>query len=306
MKSQTLWTKLTELVTSSLSDLDQSDLDAVLERWGEQKSAVLALVPTSERRKKDKNAPTRPLTAYICFCTKNRPRVKEENKDANGKELITLLAGEWKKLTDKEKKPYVTMASKDKKRYEKEMASYVPPQETGAPEEKKTRKRKEKDPNQPKRAISAYLFFSQEKRPEVKEEFPNLANKEVFSKLGAMWKALSEKDRAPYDEMARKDKERYNREKGVKPKEKPVKEEKKNTTKRNPPVKQTEGWKRFYEEQKEVHDDWTERKLKMTVNKQWREMTEEDREQYEHPEVDDAEEDMELSDEELEDELATE
>lgn len=51
-------------------------------------------------------------------------------------------------MTPKEKKRFEEMAEKDKVRYEKEMANYVPP--AGAPVRGKKRT---KDPNAPKRAL---------------------------------------------------------------------------------------------------------------------------------------------------------
>ncbi len=42
--------------------------------------------------------------------------------------------------------------------------------------------------------------------PWVKYNFPNLTSKEWAKKLGQMWKALEEEDRAPYRMIAFKDK----------------------------------------------------------------------------------------------------
>ena len=47
-------------------------------------------------------------------------------------------------MSEKEKGRFHTLAEKDKKRFEKEMSSYVPPKGTKS-------KKKKKDPNAPKR-----------------------------------------------------------------------------------------------------------------------------------------------------------
>ncbi|CAG9314257.1 unnamed protein product [Blepharisma stoltei] len=61
---------------------------------------------------------------------------------------------------------------------------------------------------QPKRARSAYIFFSTEKRPEISEEYKG---KEAMKKLGAMWKECSDAAKKPYIALAEKDKERFDR-----------------------------------------------------------------------------------------------
>ncbi|KAI8463787.1 MAG: high mobility group box domain-containing protein [Monoraphidium minutum] len=69
--------------------------------------------------------------------------------------------------------------------------------------------KKEKDPNAPKRGLSAYMFFSQAKRKEVADKNPEYKMGDIAKELGAMWKTISDKDKAKYEDMAKKDKERY-------------------------------------------------------------------------------------------------
>lgn len=81
------------------------------------------------------------------------------------------------------------MARKDKERYKKEMANYVPPSESESEDEsgsnkkgkgKKTTKKK-KDPNAPKRGKSSFMFFSTEQRSKIKEENPTATFGELVS-----------------------------------------------------------------------------------------------------------------------------
>ena len=72
--------------------------------------------------------------------------------------------------------------------------------------------RKKKDPNAPKRARSAYLFFVSAVRDAVKQEFPELSFGETQKKLAEKYKQLSKDEKAKYDDMAAKDRERYERE----------------------------------------------------------------------------------------------
>ena len=62
--------------------------------------------------------------------------------------------------------------------------------------EDKPKKKQKKDPNAPKRAMSAFLYFSQEYRAKVMAEQPNLPIGEIAKILGARWKELSEADKA--------------------------------------------------------------------------------------------------------------
>ncbi|KAL3493649.1 high mobility group box domain-containing protein [Aspergillus germanicus] len=89
------------------------------------------------------------------------------------------------------------------------------------PKEKTTRKakaparpeRKKKDPNAPKRGLSAYMFFANDNRDKVREDNPGITFGQVGKMLGEKWKALSDKERKPYDDKAAADKKRYEEEK---------------------------------------------------------------------------------------------
>ncbi|KAG7001950.1 hypothetical protein G7Y79_00030g064830 [Physcia stellaris] len=70
-------------------------------------------------------------------------------------------------------------------------------------------KKKQKDPNAPKRGLSAYMFFANEQRENVREENPGISFGQVGKVLGERWKALNAKQREPYEAKAATDKERY-------------------------------------------------------------------------------------------------
>ncbi|KAI3397486.1 hypothetical protein diail_10698 [Diaporthe ilicicola] len=74
-------------------------------------------------------------------------------------------------------------------------------------------RRAKKDPNAPKRGLSAYMFFANEQRENVREENPGITFGQVGKLLGERWKALNEKQRAPYEAKAAADKKRYEDEK---------------------------------------------------------------------------------------------
>lgn len=85
--------------------------------------------------------------------------------------------------------------------------------------------RAQKDPNAPKKNLSSFMIFSQQQRLAIKEANPkatfgkihpllvhlplSFLSGELGKLLGAEWKSLSEKEKAPYVELADKEKARY-------------------------------------------------------------------------------------------------
>lgn len=80
-------------------------------------------------------------------------------------------------------------------------------------ETKKRTTRRKKDPNAPKRALSAYMFFANENRDIVRAENPGITFGQVGRILGEKWKALSDEEKQPYEAKAEADKKRYESEK---------------------------------------------------------------------------------------------
>jgi hypothetical protein len=78
---------------------------------------------------------------------------------------------------------------------------------------KSPKKGKKKDPNAPKKALSAYMFFAQANRDKVKKENPDATFGELGKHLGKLWSKASKSDKAKYEAKANKDKERYEKEK---------------------------------------------------------------------------------------------
>ncbi|VDK33706.1 unnamed protein product [Taenia asiatica] len=119
---------------------------------------------------KDKNRPKGAMSAYACFVQV----IREEHKKKHPGEHIVFsdfsrkCAERWKIMTPKEKKRFEDMAALDKERYNREMVDYVPPEGM-----KKGKKRKAaKDPSVPKRALSAFFFFCDEFRQQIRDEHP--------------------------------------------------------------------------------------------------------------------------------------
>ena len=75
------------------------------------------------------------------------------------------------------------------------------------PKAKKPRKKKDKDA--PKKGLSAFMFFSNDKREQVKADNPGIAFTDVARKMGELWKAATPEDKKPYEAKAEEDKGRY-------------------------------------------------------------------------------------------------
>mmetsp|Transcript_93527 Transcript_93527/g.183354 ORF Transcript_93527/g.183354 Transcript_93527/m.183354 type:complete len:89 (-) Transcript_93527:113-379(-) len=56
------------------------------------------------------------------------------------------------------------------------------------------------------------MFFSKEERASVLAENPGMPPTEVSKALGARWKEFTADQKAPYEALARADKERFNKE----------------------------------------------------------------------------------------------
>ena len=76
---------------------------------------------------------------------------------------------------------------------------------------KEKKSRKKRDKNAPKRAMSAYGFFCIDKRPELAEEYKSNP-RELMKALGESWKKAKKGDVSKWEELASKDKERYENE----------------------------------------------------------------------------------------------
>merc|ERR1719384_2158891 len=110
------------------------------------------------------------------------------------------------------------MAAKDKDRYKEEMANYSGPSDNDDDSDdeskgKKVKKKKpKKDPNAPKRAMTAFMYFSNAMRAKIKEDNPDFSFGEIGKMVGQKYRELSSMERAEYDAKAAQDKIRYKNE----------------------------------------------------------------------------------------------
>ena len=160
-------------------------------------------------------APKRPLSAYLHFCADKRPEVSATmtSLGETSKELARLWAG----TSEGGREPYNKLAAAEKAVYDEAKQKWTVECQKilGDGATKFTRPKggniKGEKPSGPKRALSAYIYFCKEKRPDVAKEFKSLGD--VSKELARLWSLASENEKKPHEMMAAKDKVRYEKEK---------------------------------------------------------------------------------------------
>ncbi|XP_068644743.1 high mobility group B protein 6-like [Aristolochia californica] len=188
-----------------------------------------------EQEKKEKKGGheiKRPCPPYSFWCKDQWKEVKKENPDADFKEISNIIGARWKKLTSEGKKPYeekyhaakeiyLRIIGKEKREQEAlKLLDEEQKQKTAMElldqylvfkqemeEEGKKRRKKQRDPLRPKHPMSAFFLFSNDRRAALLAENKNLL--EVSKMLGEEWSNMKEHKKAPYEEIARKQKEEY-------------------------------------------------------------------------------------------------
>jgi hypothetical protein len=145
---------------------------------------------------------TSPYGFFVKMCYEEHKK-KYPGENVQVTEISKKCAEKWKTMNEEEKRRFNELAQKDAERYSAEIAAY------GGEESIRKKKRAKKDPNAPKRALSAFFFFSNEKRPEVQAGHPEWKVGQVAQELGRMWKALTEDEKGVYERKANMDKQRY-------------------------------------------------------------------------------------------------
>jgi hypothetical protein len=77
------------------------------------------------------------------------------------------------------------------------------------PKRRAKKKKAKKDPNRPKRNMSAFFLYSNANRERIKEENPEAKFGEIAKILSVEFKAISASERARWDQLAIEDKDRY-------------------------------------------------------------------------------------------------
>lgn len=115
------------------------------------------------------NAPKRNVSAYLHYQNAMRDEFKSQNPGMSFGQLSKFTSAMYAELASEEKALWTARAEEDKARFLQELAGYVPPPGYDAKGDSlvpsppvagaKRRTKKERDPNAPKRAKTAYLLY---------------------------------------------------------------------------------------------------------------------------------------------------
>ncbi|XP_044967830.1 high mobility group B protein 6-like [Hordeum vulgare subsp. vulgare] len=193
-----------------------------------------------KKKKKGKgkagNERKKPAPAYILWCKDQWAEIKK-SPDTDFKEVTNALGAKWKTLSNEEKQPYEERYRQEKEAYlqvvgqekrEAEAMKLLDEEQMrwtakellgqylkfrqeaegdGNSKKAKNKMKKAKDPSKPKQPMSAYFLYSQERRGALVAEKKTVP--EIGKITGEEWKGMTEAQKAPYEEAARKQKEAY-------------------------------------------------------------------------------------------------
>uniref|UniRef100_A0A8C9XZ15 Upstream binding transcription factor n=1 Tax=Sander lucioperca TaxID=283035 RepID=A0A8C9XZ15_SANLU len=184
-----------------------------------QGDIVKSTLTKAERHLKDKSdgRPDKPPpNGYSMFCAE----LMSSMKDVPSTERMVMCSQRWKLLKQNEKDAYQKRCEQRKKEFEIDMNRFLSSlseeeqnrvlsedksgfKKGGAnsPAAKKRASRAKVNPEKPKRPISAMFIFSEEKRPKLQAERPDLSDSELTRLLARMWNELPDKKKVKYKRL---------------------------------------------------------------------------------------------------------
>ena len=177
----------------------------------------------------------KPRTSFSFYTKNERVKIAKKHPKASFGELSKLVSKSWSELSEKQRSVYKKMEDEDKKRYAKEKeevlarlaenpepvtteSSTTTEEEVVEAPVKKSKSSKGKTSKgkttstksssskgksssteaTAQKVVKPYNVFQKEQRALLKKSNPDMALKEVNSKLGTMWKELSAAEKAKY------------------------------------------------------------------------------------------------------------
>jgi HMG (high mobility group) box len=170
----------------------------------------------------------------MCFKDAKMKEILTGQKIGNAENVLKNVAGAWNQLDERERAYWDEEARNDKVRYAIPTSKqfllyvafslisnsllsvtgniyrYVREKNDYKGEWNLPKRRAKKHPMAPKRPMSAFLKYSQNKRSDVKEQNPSMSNTDVSRLLGEMWRNASDEERRPYVQEEQIERANYN------------------------------------------------------------------------------------------------
>ncbi|XP_029294206.1 nucleolar transcription factor 1 isoform X2 [Cottoperca gobio] len=184
-----------------------------------QGDIIKSTLTKAERHLKDKSdgRPDKPPpNGYSMFCAE----LMSSMKDVPSTERMVMCSQRWKLLKQIEKDAYQKRCEQRKKEFEIEMNRFLSSLSeeeqnrvlseeklgfkrggANSPAAKKKASRAKVSPEKPKRPISAMFIFSEEKRPKLQQDRPDLSDSELTRLLARMWNELPDKKKEKYKRL---------------------------------------------------------------------------------------------------------
>jgi len=160
---------------------------------------------------RDPGAPKRNMSTYLLYQNAMRDQFKAINPGMTFGQLAKYTSAMYAKMPRAEKESWAARAEADKERYLHELSSYVPSagydakgdslitdNEYGATKPAKRYGKVERDPNAPKRNISAYLLYQNAMRNSFKQENPGMTFGQLAKYTSCMYKNLTPEEKATW------------------------------------------------------------------------------------------------------------
>jgi len=164
---------------------------------------------------RDPNAPKRNISAYLLYQNAQRHTFMAQNPGMSFGQLAKYTSAMYAELSPEEKNNWKQKAEDDKERYNRELSAYVPAPGFDARGEAivghfKTKSGKAmRDPNAPKRNLSAYLLYQNAMRDQFKSDNPGMSFGQLSKYTSHMYKALTSQERGEWELRAEQDKARF-------------------------------------------------------------------------------------------------
>jgi len=155
---------------------------------------------SSESSTSSISRPVPAKSAFMCFSSVKGKEISDKNgADGSKGGFVEAVAAEWRSLSKQEKSYWEDMAKNEKTRFAKEKQAYKGPL---------ARKlRAKKNPLAPKRPMSAFLMYAQQKRRPLQQENPDMPNADISRLLGEIWRNTNMAEKRPFlerEEVERK------------------------------------------------------------------------------------------------------